>query len=43
MNLVKSNPKLFFPSVMEELFKPEFMGAVQGQIFDQESLRLYVD
>ena len=30
MNLVKSNPKLFFPSVMEELFKPDFMGGVQG-------------
>ncbi|NHN24729.1 Hsp20/alpha crystallin family protein [Flavobacterium jejuense] len=30
MNLVKSNPKFFFPSVMEELFKPDFMGGVQG-------------
>ncbi|NJM79783.1 MAG: Hsp20/alpha crystallin family protein [Flavobacterium sp.] len=30
MNLVKSNPKLFFPSVMEEFFKPDFMGGVQG-------------
>ena len=30
MNLVKSNPKLFFPAVMEELFKPDFMGGVQG-------------
>ncbi len=30
MNLVKSNSKLFFHSVMEELFKPDFMGGVQG-------------
>ena len=30
MNLVKSNPKLFFPSVMEEFFKPDFMGGIQG-------------
>lgn len=30
MNLVKSNPKVFFPSVMEELFKPDFMGGIQG-------------
>ncbi|VXB70128.1 Molecular chaperone Hsp20 [Flavobacterium sp. 9AF] len=30
MNLVKTNPKLFFPSVMDEFFKPDFMGGVQS-------------
>lgn len=30
MNLVKTNPKLFFPSVMEDFLKPDFMGGVQS-------------
>lgn len=30
MNLVKTNPRAFFPSVMEDFFKPDFMGGTQS-------------
>ncbi|HJS00062.1 MAG TPA: Hsp20/alpha crystallin family protein [Flavobacterium sp.] len=30
MNLVKTNPRTFFPSVMEDFFKPDFMGGTQS-------------
>lgn len=29
MNIVKTNPKVFFPSIIEELFKPDFFGGTQ--------------
>ena len=32
MNLVKRNNSNFFPSLMEEFFKPDWMGGMQNQV-----------